>query len=172
MMIYDISVLELSKHFSNEGKQLYWLNTEHTVLTDGYKLYDYVKCVGVIERQYAEIPSNHIKVTFELIVLTLNYINQNPNSTVDDLLSVLIGAGLTQELAQQWISLFQDAVAEFTLKTTYEECKQWVINQLQNKSVERVAEMLVGMLAFTDVFPHTNIVIYKNDMPYKQVVTL
>jgi len=169
-MIYNIANLKQSPHFSPEDKSLYWL--DQNVLTDGYKLYDYVKGVGVIERQYAEIPSNHIKVTFELIVLTLNYISQNSGSTIDDLLSVLIDAGMSEESAQQWISLFQDAVAEFTLKTTYDDCKQWVIDQLQNKSVERVAEMLVGMLALTDVFPHTNIVIYRNDMPYKQVVTL
>lgn len=171
-MIYDISKLEQSPHVSPDGKLLYWLDKEKGILTDGYRLYDYDLDTGLMERHYAKIPTNHIKVTFELIELTLNYINQNPDSTIDDLLSVLINAGMSEDSAQQWISLFQDAVAEFVLKTTYDDCKQWVINQLQNKTTERVAEMLVGMLAFTDVFPHANIVIYKNNMPYKQVVTL
>ncbi len=171
-MLYKIQQLERTFHQNDKGNYLYWLDKSRNILTDGYRLYDYIPNYGVQERQYAEIPTNHIKVTFELIVLTLNYISQNLDSTIDDLLSVLIDAGMSEESAQQWISLFQDAVAEFTLKTTYDDCKQWVIDQLQNKPVERIAEMLVGMLAFTDVFPHTNIVIYRNNMPYKQVVTL
>ena len=39
------------------------------------------------------------------------------------------------------------------------------------KASDKVTEMLIGMLAFTDVIPMTNIVIYKNNLPYRQVAT-
>jgi len=168
-MIYDITNLEQSPHFSPEDRPLYWLNKEHTILTDGYKLFDYSKERGVVERQYAEIPSNHHRINYELIETIVKSVTSE--SSYNDLVNFFKSNNFTEDDAKMWADLFIDAVSEFTLQeNSFDNFKNWIQKQLQNKSVEKVTEMLIGMLAFTDVFQNVNIVVYKNDIPYKQIV--
>ena len=49
--IYDIDELEKSPHRSPEDKELYWLDSEHTKLTDGFRVYPYIKGQGVLVDQ-------------------------------------------------------------------------------------------------------------------------
>ena len=168
-MIYDTTNLEQSPHFSPEDKRLYWLNEEHTLLTDGYKLYDYSPSIGVQERQYAEVPTNHQRIDYELIKATIDEFAQ-ADATRDDVVTFITSKGFSEERANWWIDLFIDAVAEFTLQpNSFDNCKTWVKGQLDDgKSSDKITEMLIGMLAFTDIIK-TNIVVYKDNMPYKQV---
>jgi len=168
-MIYDTTNLEQSPHFSPEDRQLYWLNEEHTILTDGYKLYDYSPSIGVQERQYAEVPTNHQRIDYELIKSTIDEFAQ-ADATRGDIVSFLTSKGFSDERANWWIDLFIDAVAEFTLQpNSFDNCKSWVEGQLDDgKSSDKVTEMLIGMLVFTDIIK-TNIVVYKDNLPYKQV---
>jgi len=165
-MIYNIANLKQSPHFSPEDKPLYWL--DQNVLTDGYKLYDYVKGVGVIERQYAEIPSNHHKINYELIKSMIKSVTSE--SSYNDLANFFESNNFTKDNAKMWADLFIDAVSEFTLQeNSFNNFKNWIQKQLQDKTIEKVTEMLIGMLAFTDVFQNVNIVVYKNNIPYKQI---
>ena len=168
-MIYDITSLEQSPHFSPEDKQLYWLDEEHTLLTDGYKLFDYISNYGIQERQYAEVPTNHQRISYELIKSVIDTFAQ-ADTTRDDVVSFLVSKGFSEERANWWIDLFIDAVAEFTLQpNSFDNCKSWVKGQLDDgKSSDKVTEMLIGMLAFADIVK-ANIVVYKDNLPYKQV---
>jgi len=168
-MIYDTTNLEQSPHFSPEDKQLYWLNEEHTLLTDGYKLFDYSPSIGVQERQYTEVPTNHQRIDYELIKSTIDEFAQ-ADATRDDVVSFITSKGFSDERANWWIDLFIDTVAEFTLQSnSFDNCKTWVKGQLDDgKSSDKVTEMLIGMLAFTDIIK-TNIVVYRDNLPYKQV---
>ena len=168
-MIYDITNLEQSPHFSPEDRQLYWLNEDHTLLTDGYKLFDYSPSIGVQERQYAEVPTNHQRIDYELIKSTIDEFAQ-ADATRDDVVSFITSKGFSTERANMWIDLFVDAVAEFTLQSnSFDNCKTWVKGQLDDgKSSDKVTEMLIGMLAFTNIIK-TNIVVYKDNIPYKQI---
>ena len=168
--IYDITQLEKSPHISSEDRELYWLNTEHTKLTDGYSIFTYAPGIGVVEPQVVTIPTTHQRIDFELIKGMVDYLNNNQFCTQEEIFSLLQSQGFSEEWANQWLSIFIDAVAEFTLvENIFDNCKTWVVNQFNDgKTSEQITEMLIGMLAFTDIIK-IDIVVYKENMPYKQV---
>ena len=61
MTLVDVSRLEKSPHRSVEGKELYWLDKEKGLLTDGNYVYLYEKGKGVSDQPVAIILTAHLE---------------------------------------------------------------------------------------------------------------